>query len=251
MKIVRVAKDGQPAWGIAEGDQVFALLGDPYSAPEKGEPIGTLADLKLLSPILPDNRVIIILDNWRGKMGREWPSFVFKNSKARINPGETVIYPKIATKVFFETELGIVIGKEARGVSVEQARDHIMGYTINNDMTAFDFNIDVGTDKVLFGKGLDTFSCLGPCIATGLDPRDLTLRGAINGDEFYATSTGLMTWDAYELVSWVSQVTALFPGDVISCGAAPGALSRETKPGDRVTLRIDEIGEFDLDVRPA
>jgi 2-keto-4-pentenoate hydratase/2-oxohepta-3-ene-1,7-dioic acid hydratase in catechol pathway len=250
MKIMRVQNGAAAQWAIAEGDNAYAVEGDVYSSPSKGALLGPIASLKVLGSILPENKVIIILDNWRGKMGRLNPSFIFKNPSARINPGETVIFPKIATRVFFETELGIVVGKTAKKIAVEQAPDYIMGYTISNDMTSFDFSIDVGVDKVVFGKGFDTFSCIGPCIATGLDPTKLTMRGKINGEEFYETSSGLMNWNAFELVSWVSQVTTLNPGDVISCGAPPGAMTRQTQPGDHVTLIIDEIGTIDLDVVP-
>jgi 5-oxopent-3-ene-1,2,5-tricarboxylate decarboxylase/2-hydroxyhepta-2,4-diene-1,7-dioate isomerase len=248
MKIMRIQSGSEAVWAIAEGDNAYALEGDVYTSPAKGGLIGPIASLKVLSTILPENKVIIILDNWRGKMDRVAPSFIIKNPSARINPGETVIYPKIATRVFFETELGIVIGKKAKNVTLEQAPEHIVGYTISNDMTSFDFTIDVGVDKVVFGKGFDTFSCVGPCITTGLDPTKLTMRGKINGEEFFDTSSGLMNWNAYELVSWVSQVTTLNPGDVISCGAPPGAMTRQTQPGDHVTLIIDEIGTIDLDV---
>jgi 2-keto-4-pentenoate hydratase/2-oxohepta-3-ene-1,7-dioic acid hydratase in catechol pathway len=245
MKIMRVQADGgEPGWAINEGDSVYALAGDVYTAPKKGALIGPVSSVKTLSPILPHNKIVVILENWRDKSGRFGPSFIMKNITARINPGETIIYPRIATRVFFETELGIVIGKKARSVSVEDAKNYIMDYTIHNDMTSFAFNVEVGMDPVVFGKGFDTFSMCGPCIATDLDPTKLTMRGRINGEEFFETSSGLMLWNAFELVSWVSSVTALYPGDIISCGAPQGAMDRQTYPGDRVTLVIDEIGEI-------
>jgi 2-keto-4-pentenoate hydratase/2-oxohepta-3-ene-1,7-dioic acid hydratase in catechol pathway len=251
MKIMRVVSGGQPVWAIAEGDTAYAAEGDVYSSPKKGKSLGPIASLKVLSPILPENKVVIILDNWRGKAGREVPTYIIKANTARINPGETVIYPKIAKDVYFETEVGIVIGKKAKHITAEQAPGYIMGYTIHNDMTAFKVTVNVGEggyDQVIMGKSFDTFSCAGPCIATDVDPAKLTLRGKINGEEFYETSSGLMNWNVYELAAWVSQLQTLNPGDIISCGAAPGAMSRETKRGDRVTLVIDEIGEMSFDV---
>jgi len=245
MKIMRVQKDGgEPVWAINEGDDVYAVEGDVYTAPKKGAKIGPVASVKMLSPIMPHNKVVVILENWRDKSDRAGPSFIMKNVTARINPGETILYPKIGKRVFFETELGIVIGKKAKHVSVEDAKNYIMGYTIHNDMTSFDFTVEVGMAPVVFGKGFDTFSMCGPCIATDVDPTKLTMRGRINGEEFFETSSGKMLWNAYELVSWVSSVTALLPGDVISCGAPQGAMDRETMPGDTVTLVIDEIGEI-------
>jgi len=249
MKIIRVRHGSQDQWAIMEGDNAHALEGDPYATASKGPLIGPLKDLKLLCPILPDNKIVIILENWRDKAGRAFPSFIIKNPHARINPGETVIYPNIAKRVFFETELGIVIGKKCKSLALAQARDHILGYTISNDMTNFEYSINIGESGHIFGKQFDTFSSVGPCIATGLDPLDLRMSGKINGEQFYETNSGEMLWNAYELVSWVSQVTTLYPGDVISCGAPKGAMDRQTYPGDQITLVIDGIGAMDFDVR--
>ena len=251
MKLMRVLSNGEPLWAITEGDQAYAAVGDIYAGPAKGSALGSIADLKVLIPLLAENKVVIILDNWRGKAGRDGPTFIIKAHTARINPGETVIYPRIAKEVYFETEVGIVIGKKVRNITREQAPDYIMGYTIHNDMTAFNVTVNVGEggyDRVIMGKSFDTFSCAGPCIATGIDPTQLTLRGKINGEEFYRTCSDLMNWNVYELVSWVSQMQTLNPGDIISCGAPPGAMSRETKAGDHITAIIDEIGEMELDV---
>ena len=252
MKIMRVQKDGQPpVWAIAEGDQAYAAEGDIYAGPAKGAALGPISGLKLLGAIAPENKVVIILDNWRGRAGRDGPTFIIKAPTARVNPGETIAYPKIAKDVYFETEVGIVIGKKAKHITVEQARDHILGYTIHNDMTAFKVKLNVGEggyDQVIMGKSFDNFSCVGPCIDTDADPEKLTLRGKIDGEEFYETSSALMNWNVYELTAWVSQQQTLNPGDVISCGAPPGAMSRETKAGNRITLVIDQVGEMSFDV---
>jgi 2-keto-4-pentenoate hydratase/2-oxohepta-3-ene-1,7-dioic acid hydratase in catechol pathway len=248
MKIMRVLHKDKPMWAIADGANAYALQGDPYTSPVKGALIGPIDGLKTLSPLLPENKVVVILANWGDRDGRDWPAFCIKPPTARINPGEAIIYPKIAARVHFETELGIVIGRKCKGITVQQARSHIMGYTIHNDMTAFEFNKKVGPFEVLFGKGFDTFSECGPCIATDVDPTNLIMRGKINGEQFFETNSGLMLWNAYELVSWVSQVMPLYPGDVISCGAPSGALSRPTLPGHHITLIIDGIGTIENDV---
>ena len=118
-------------------------------------------------------------------------------------------------------------------------------------MTAFKVTMNVGEggyDQVIMGKSFDNFSCTGPCIDTDADPEKLTLRGKIDGEEFYETSSELMNWNVYELTAWVSQQQTLNPGDVISCGAPPGAMSRETKAGKNITLVIDQVGEMSFDV---
>jgi 2-keto-4-pentenoate hydratase/2-oxohepta-3-ene-1,7-dioic acid hydratase in catechol pathway len=248
MKVMRLRHGDQDKWAIADGDDAYEVRGDVYTAPARGDRIGSLKELKLLSPILPHNKVVIILENWRDKAGRVTPSFVIKNPHARINPGENIIYPKICTRVYFETEVGIVIGKKANSVSINNIRDYIFGYTIHNDMTCFEYNINIGNDGHIFGKQFDTFSSLGPCIATDVDPLNLAMRGKIDGEQFFETSSGLMLWNVYELAAWVSTVTTLYPGDVISCGAPQGAMDRQTQPGNHITLTIDGIGSIEHDV---
>ncbi|TAL00578.1 MAG: hypothetical protein EPO08_13195 [Rhodospirillaceae bacterium] len=250
MKIMRVLNNDKPSWAIEEGGTAYAMLGDPYSSPTKGASLGPVDGLKILSPVLPENKVIVLLANWGDREDRDWPAFIIKPASARINPGETVIYPKIAARVYFETELGIVVGKKCKDITPQQARDHILGYTISNDITAFEFTKKIGPFGILFGKGFDTFSVLGPCIATDVDPTNLMIRGKLNGEQFFETNSGLMLWNAYEIVSWVSQVMPLFPGDVISCGAPPGALTKPTLPGDHIAAIIDGIGTIENPVRP-
>jgi 2-keto-4-pentenoate hydratase/2-oxohepta-3-ene-1,7-dioic acid hydratase in catechol pathway len=248
MKIMRVLHQGQATWAIADGANAYAAQGDVYNKPTKGASLGPISGLKVLSALLPENKIVVILSNWGPKGEREHPAFIIKPFTARINPGETVIYPKIAKRVHFEGEVGIVIGKTARNITVQQARDHIMGYTISNDMTCFEFTKNIGPFEVLFGKGFDTFSSVGPCIATDVDPTKLTLRGKLNGEQFFEISSSEMTWNVYEITSWVSEVMPLYPGDVISCGAPGGALARPTLPGDRFEATIDEIGTITGDV---
>src|SRR5579872_1584723 len=126
MKIIRVQKGGgAPVWAIAEGDQAYAADGDIYAGAKKGAALGPIAGLKLLGAIAPENKVVIILDNWRGKAGRDGPTFIIKSPTARINPGETITYPKIAKDVYFETEVGIVVGKKAKNITVEIGRAHV------------------------------------------------------------------------------------------------------------------------------
>jgi 5-oxopent-3-ene-1,2,5-tricarboxylate decarboxylase / 2-hydroxyhepta-2,4-diene-1,7-dioate isomerase len=155
-----------------------------------------------------------------------------------------VIYPDIATRVNLEPELGVVMSAQTSRVSVKQAESHVLGYTVVNDVTAFGTTKEVNFAP-LYGKSFDTFGILGPRIVPGLDPTDQTIRAAVNGEEFLVISTALMTWNAYEIVSWVSQVMTLFPGDVIAMGAPPGFDAKNINPGDRMTVTIDAIGSIE------
>jgi 2-keto-4-pentenoate hydratase/2-oxohepta-3-ene-1,7-dioic acid hydratase in catechol pathway len=245
MKIMRTLCDGQPVWAILEGEIVYRLEGDVYESPAKGATIGALAELRILGPLLPQNNVIVLLENWRSKDDRDGPGFLIKPPTGRINPDETVIYPKLATKVWFETELGIVIGKRSKGITPQQAKQHILGYTASNDITAFELTKKTNEPAAFVGKSFDTFSVVGPCIATDVDPTDLLLQGYINGRQYFEKNTGLMLWNAYEVVSWVSQIMTLFPGDVISCGACPECLTELVQVGDRIGVGIKGIGKFE------
>jgi 2-keto-4-pentenoate hydratase/2-oxohepta-3-ene-1,7-dioic acid hydratase in catechol pathway len=244
MKIMRVLANGEPAWAIVEGGTAYRVDGDLYNAPKKGASLGAVDGLKTLTPVRPENKVIVLLSNWAGKDDRAGPGFIIKPPNGRINPGENIVYPELASEVWIETELGVVVGKRARKISVEQARSHILGYTVSNDITAAKWNKTTGFD-VFTGKGFDTFCVLGPCIETDLDPTNTTLRGFINNEQFFEKPSGLMLWNAWEVVSWISQIMTLEAGDVISCGACEETLSRVMEVGQLVGVAIDGIGRFD------
>ena len=244
MKIMRVLADGAPVWAIAEGEAAYRAEGDIWGAPTKGARLGDLDALKALTPVSPHNKVLVVLSNWNKREDRGGPGFLIKPLNSRINPGEVIVYPEIAAEVWIEAELAIVIGKTCRNVSVEAARDHIRGYTVSNDVTAAKWKKTTGFD-MFTGKGFDTFCVLGPCIETDLDPTNATLRGFIDGEQFFEKNTGLMLWNAYELVAWISQVMTLDPGDVISCGACTETRERHMAPGQVVGVAIDGVGRFD------
>lgn len=245
MKIMRTLCDGRAVWAILDGEMAYRLEGDVYGSPKKGAPLGSVGGLKILGPLLPENKVIVLLENWRSKDGRDGPGFILKPPNARIDPGEAVIYPKIAAKVWFETELGIVIGKRSKSITEQQARQHILGYTVSNDITAFELTKKSNDPVAYMGKGFDTFGVVGPCIATDVDPTNLLLQGYINGKQYFEKNTGLMLWNAYEVVSWVSQIMTLLPGDIISCGACPECLTELMQVGNRIGCGIKGIGQFE------
>jgi 2-keto-4-pentenoate hydratase/2-oxohepta-3-ene-1,7-dioic acid hydratase in catechol pathway len=247
MKIMRLLVDGEPTWAIAEGDNAYRAEGDIFAGPRKGAALGALQGLKVLAPVDPQNKVIVLLSNWGDdREGRAGPGFVIKPPNGRINPGETIVYPELAAEVWIETELGIVVGQKCRRVTPEQARERILGYTVSNDVTAAKWKRSCGVAfDVYTGKGFDTFCIVGPCIDTTVDPTNTTLRGYIDNEQFFEKHSSHMLWDAYEVVSWLSQVMTLDPGDVISCGACPETLVRHMQPGQLVGVAIDGIGRFD------
>jgi ureidoglycolate lyase len=147
-------------------------------------------------------------------------------------------------------ELAIVIGKEARYVSEESARDHIAGYTICNDVSERHFQIERSGQWVK-GKSADTFCPLGPWLVTAdevQDPQALELWLDVNGERMQTGSTRTMVAGVYKLVSYISQFMTLQPGDVIPTGTPPGVgmgkkPQRWLKPGDEIRLGITGLGE--------
>lgn len=249
MRFARVLSNGEAIWAIFDGETAYRLEGDLFASPASGSALGAITDLKILSPVGPTNKVAYLLGNWGDPCGRAGPGIVFKPPGAMINPGEPVIYPDMARRVNLEPELAVVVGKTCKGVTSAEANSSILGYTISNDVTAFEVVHDVLFPAV-FGKMFDTFGILGPEIVTNVDPGDLRVTAALNGETFLDISTSQMTWGPGEVVSWVSQVMTLNPGDVISMGAPPGFDRRAVQPGDLMRIDIEGLGTLQNPVSP-
>jgi len=168
----------------------------------------------------------------------EYPLIFMKPPTAVIEDGETIVYPPQTKELHYEGELGIVIGKYARNVSVEEAKDYIAGYTCANDVTARDLQRLDG--QWTRSKSFDTFCPLGPRIAKNIDPTNLTIATRVNGVIKQNSNTNQMIFNAFKLVSFISAIMTLLPGDVISTGTPPGV--GELRVGDVVEVEIEGIG---------
>lgn len=146
-------------------------------------------------------------------------------------------------RVVYEGELGIVIGRTVSGASAPEAEAAIFGYTCVNDVTALEL---IGRDATFpqwtRAKSFDTFGVFGPVIATGIDPRTVTVRTRVNGRERQNYPAADMVFQPADLVRLISQDTTLFPGDVIACGTSLGALPM--KPGTVVEVDIEGVGSL-------
>ena len=179
-----------------------------------------------------------------------------KPPSAVIGPGENIVIPANAETVFPELELCVVIGRECRGLSVEEAMDAVFGYSVILDVTARGY----GSGRNLMGtrcvrKGFDTFAPVGPWIVTRdeiPDPQALDMRLWVNDDLRQSASTGGMINGVARLVSYLSEVGTLYPGDLIASGNpdAP-AFQKQLAPGDELTAEIDGIGQLRLGVARA
>jgi 2-keto-4-pentenoate hydratase/2-oxohepta-3-ene-1,7-dioic acid hydratase in catechol pathway len=212
-------------------------------------------DHRLGPPIAKVGKVIAVGLNYAdhaAESGLEVPKepvLFMKATSAISGPYDDVILPRGSKKGDWEVELAIVIGKEARYVSEEEAADHIAGYTICNDVSERHFQTERSGQWVK-GKSADTFCPLGPWLVTAdeiADPQALDLWLDVNGERMQSGSTKTMVAGVHRLVSYISQFMSLQPGDVISTGTPPGVGMGQNpplflKPGDRMELGIEGLG---------
>ena len=178
------------------------------------------------------------------------PVLFLKATTSLTGPNDPVTIPRGSVKTDWEVELGVVIGKRASYVEQAEALDYVAGYTVVNDVSEREYQIERGGtwDK---GKGCDTFSPIGPWMVTRdeiADPQALDLWLDVNGKRFQNGNTRTMVFGVAELVSYISEFMTLEPGDIISTGTPPGVGLGQKPPvylkaGDTMTLGIQGLGE--------
>ena len=202
-----------------------------------------LSDVRLVAPVLP-SKVIAVGRNYAEharEMGAAVPAaplIFLKPSTSVIGPGEPIALPWQSEQVEHEAELAVVIGRLCRDVPEERVPEVVFGYTCANDVTARDLQASDG--QWGRAKGFDTFCPLGPWIETDLDIDDAGVACVVNGQQRQSGSTADMVRDVAELVSWISSVMTLLPGDVILTGTPAGV--GPLVAGDEVSVSIDGIG---------
>jgi 2-keto-4-pentenoate hydratase/2-oxohepta-3-ene-1,7-dioic acid hydratase in catechol pathway len=229
-----------------EGDALVVLDGAPWTgARDTGERLAA-KDAQLLVPCLPTkilcvglNYAMHVAESTTGASAApEEPMLFFKPPSALIAHGEAIVLPTGAGRVDHEVEMALVVGKRLRRASVEEARRGLFGVTALNDVSARVYQKKDG--QWGRAKGFDTFCPLGPGIARGLDPDALGLRARVNGALRQEGHTRDLLVKSAELLSFISRVMTLEPGDVVSTGtpAGVGPLS----PGDTVEIEVDGVG---------
>jgi len=232
-------KGNQVHYGILDGETVYRL-GSPFESPTGREKaVGPLQSVKILAPCEP-TKIICAAKNypWGENPSKSpRPVLFFKPPSSVIGHEENIIYPSSSQHLIFESELVVVMGKPARNVTEKDARKYVLGYTCGNDATAYDFIL---RDNATFhGKSFDTFCPLGPFIVTDLDPDDTTITCRVNGKVQASGSTKGKYYSCAQLVSFISEIMTLFPGDIIMTGTPDiGTINR----GDIVEVDIDGIG---------
>jgi 2-keto-4-pentenoate hydratase/2-oxohepta-3-ene-1,7-dioic acid hydratase in catechol pathway len=239
----------QTEYGIVHGNEVALLKGDIFDgASGSGETL-PLSKVKLVAPVPRPGKILAAAVNYQSHAPGasaitkqddppQVPQLFLKPSSSVIGPDETIVLPEGARRVDAEGELVAVIGRSCRSVGPEQALDYVFGYTCGNDVSARHWQRD---DLQWWrAKGADSFSPIGPAIATDLDPTNIELRTRVNGEERQATNTSAMVHSVATLISFASQVCTLEPGDLIFTGT-PGE-TPTLNDGDVVEVEIDGVG---------
>lgn len=237
-----VALEPDPA---APGEKVLAVEIDqhPFGSPSFTGRKWPMADVRLLAPILP-SKVICVGKNYADharEMGSEPPAnpiIFMKPSTSVVGPNAPIKLPINSERVDYEGELAAVVGQPCKDVPQARATEVLLGYTIANDVTARDQQQADG--QWTRAKGYDTFCPLGPWIDTEIDPGDLAIRTELEGEVKQESRTSLLLHDVAGLVSWISGVMTLLPGDVILTGTPAGV--GPMLPGQKVSVSIDGLG---------
>ena len=215
--------DGSPRFGACVGDiGKFMCIGLNYTdhAAESGMPV-------------PDEPILFA-----------------KFNSAISGPNDDVIMPRGSTKLDWEVEFGIVMGSKAKYIPEDQALEHVAGYCVINDVSERAYQLE-GTGQWVKGKACDSFGPVGPWLVTKdeiSDPQNLRLWLEVNGTRYQDGNTSTMIFSAAHIVSYLSNLFTLYPGDVIATGTPPGVGSGRNPPvflqvGDKMRLGIDGLGE--------
>jgi 2-keto-4-pentenoate hydratase/2-oxohepta-3-ene-1,7-dioic acid hydratase in catechol pathway len=243
MKIVRFLTGKKINYGILSNQTVKVIKGNPFRSIQVTEESYPLSQVRLLSPCVPSKIVCLGL-NYR-KHAEETnsplpknPLIFLKPPTAVIGPEDKIIYPEMSKQVDYEGELGVVIKKKASHITPDEALDYVLGYTCVNDVTARDLqNIDGQWTRA---KGFDTFAAIGPCIETDVDPENAPVETYLNGNLKQKGNTNDLIYPVREVISFISNVMTLLPGDVIPTGTPFGI--GPMQPGDIVEIKIAPIG---------
>lgn len=235
--------DQAPRYGWTLADQVGPVEGSIFGEFRRLEAEHPIEAVKLLAPVQP-SKIICVGRNYAAHAKEhdaevpEVPILFFKPPSAIIGMGDTVRLPPQSQQVEHEAELCVVIGKRGRWIAPDEAASYILGYTVANDVTARDLQFRDG--QWTRGKGFDTFLPLGPWIETEFDPADALVTSRVNGELRQMASTRDMIFSVRQLITFVSSVMTLEPGDIMLTGTPAGV--GPLLPGDVVEVEVEGIG---------
>jgi len=215
-----------------------------------------LSEVQLLAPVLKPGKILCVGLNYRDHAEESHmeiprvPTIFLKLPNAVTGSGADIVLPRNSTQPDYEAELAAVVGRGGRNIRAENWEQHVLGYTILNDVSARD--VQLATSQWILGKSFDTFAPMGPAIVTTdeiRDPHALDIQLSIDGEVLQRSNTKHLIFKLPELIAHLSAVIPLEPGDVISTGTPAGVgLGRKPQrwlqPGEEVVVRIEGIGEL-------
>lgn len=244
---VRFINEGVPAYGVVKDEKVFLINGDIFKDDyEISEVSFNLKDIQLLAPCTP-SKVVCVGLNYTDHAREvnlslpEQPLLFLKPSTSVIGPNDEVVYPDQSDQVDYEAELAIVIKKKAKNISEEDVSGYILGFTCANDVTARDIQFSDG--QWTRGKSFDTFCPIGPGITDSVDLKGAKIELEVDGEIRQQSSLDQLIFKVDYLVSYISKVMTLNPGDVILTGTPHGV--GPVIRNNRMTVRIEGIGELE------
>lgn len=275
MRLVSFRKGSSSCFGVEQDGKVFPLASAGYRNDAEffaGEDAAlaaaraitsnasaesfALSEVRLLAPVTRPGKILCVGLNYRDHAVESnmaipsVPTVFLKLPNAVTAPGADIVLPSISQQPDYEAELAAVIGKGGRNIREEDWEQHVLGYTILNDVSARD--VQLATSQWTLGKSFDTFCPMGPAIVTTeelRDPHALDIELSINGEKLQHSNTRELIFKLPQLIAYLSAIVPLEPGDVISTGTPAGVgLGREPKrwlkPGEEVVIRITGIGEL-------
>lgn len=243
MKFARYEYQGKESYGMVETDKVYRIEGDIFCDYKVTEESYDLSKVRLLAPCKP-SKIVAVGVNYRDHAEEmkhqlpEEPVIFIKPATAVIGPEDKIIRPQMSQRVDYEAELALVIGKKAKNVEPKDALEYVFGATCLNDVTARDLQSKDG--QWTRAKSFDTFAPIGPFIVTDADYNNTDVELVLNGETRQKSNTSFFIANAQKIVSYISKIMTLNPGDVIATGTPSGVGPMKT--GDVVEVRLSGIG---------
>lgn len=242
---VRFETEGNKYYGRLVGKTIYALEGNIFENYKETGKEYSLDTVKLLAPCEPSKAVCVGL-NYRKHAAEltmqvpEEPILFIKPPSTIIDIGEEIVYWPMVNQLDYEAELVVVIGKKTHQIEARDALDYVFGYTAGNDVTARDLQKKDG--QWTRSKSFDTFLAFGPSIVKGIDPSDISVQSFLNGETKQDGRTSSLIFDIPYLISFISKVMTLQPGDIIMTGTPEGV--GPMKIGDTIEVRVEHIGSL-------